>query len=225
MKMSGLLSGTAMSAGSGVGPRGFVDNSDQEETPNVSPEEQSQYDMFVKNGMELLYRKDGTIEPEVLKRLSTGKKPIDTLAQTAVWLVMMLEQSAKQKGQDISDDVIMHGGRELLEQLADVDSHAGIHDFQQAELQGAWYNALDMYRESNSEPGDRFKPEEAAGAFEALNEADKEGRADEVVPGFYQQSERAITTAQQDQPVTDDQTDEGGDKKVLSAKSRGLLNG
>lgn len=223
MKVSGILGG-GPGQGSGIGPTGFVDNSDSENTPNVPPEEQAQYDTFVKNGMQLLYTPDGKVEPEVLKRLSTGKKPIDTLAQTGVWLVMMLEKSAKDSGAPVPDDVFMHGSRELFEQLADIDNASGIHNFKEAELQGAWYNALDMYREANSEPGDRFKPEEAAGAFEALNEADKEGRANEVVPGFYQQSEQAITAAQRDQSPTDDQTDDQGDKKILNRKQTGAMN-
>lgn len=230
---TGLLSSTAMT-GSGTGPHGFVDNSDNEDHPNVTPEEQQQYNTFVQNGMQIIYTTDGKVNDEVLKRLSTGKKPIDTLAQTAVWLVMMLEQNAKQNNVDISDDVMMHGGKELLEQLADIDHFAGIHDFKEAELQGAWYSALDMYRQANSDPGDRINPQQASGAFEALNEADKEGRADEVVPGFYQQTESAIAAAQKDQaspdnegtessPDSEGSADQG--KKILNQRSVGNPNG
>lgn len=214
--MGGLLS----TDGSGMSPVGFTPDDDFEQEPNVAPEEQSQYNAFVENGMKVLYREDGSVEPEVLKRLSTGNKPIDTLAQTAVWLVMMLEQSAKKKGQPLSDDVIMHGGKELLEQLSDLDDVAGLHTFKQAEIQGAWYKALDMYREANSDEGDRFNTDEAAAAFEALNEADKDGRADEIVPGFYQQAEKGIAVAMQDgAPV--EQEDDQGDVKVLNRKNRG----
>ncbi len=233
MKATGLLASTALQ-GSGTGPSGFTDSDAQDDTPNVSPEEQQQYNQFVQNGMQLLYTKDGKIEPEVMKRLSTGKKPMDTLAQTAVWLVMMLEQNAKQKGVEISDDVIMHGGRELFEQLADIDSKLGVHDFNQGEIQGAWYNALDMYREANSGPGDRINPDQAKAAFEALNEADKEGRADEVVPGFYQQTEKGIAMAQQDQAPQDDENSEGSPdnegaegegRKILNRRMTGSVNG
>jgi hypothetical protein len=220
---TGLLSSTALT-GSGTGPQGFDGMAPEEEgQPNVAPEEQEEYDTFVKNAMEVMYSEKGEIEQEVLKRLATGKKPIDSLSQTTVWLTMMLEQSAKQKGMEISDDVLLHAGREILEQLAEIASSSKIHDFKQAELQGAWYNALDMYREANSEPGDRFRPDEAAAAFEALNEADKEGRADEVVPGFYQQTEKSIAVAQQDQAPTQDEDEEGGDEKVMNRRAMGLM--
>lgn len=232
MKASGLLSSTVMQ-GSGTGPNGFVDTSQDDSKPNVSPQEQKQYDQFVQNGMQILYTNDGKVQPEVLKRLSTGDKPIDTLAQTGVWLVMMLEQNAKQNNVQITDDVMMHGGLELFEQLADIDKSAGIHDFKQAELQGAWYNALDMYREANSDPGDRFNPADAKAAFETLNEADKEGRADEVVPGFYQQTENAIAAAKADQATTDNEDTEtspdsegpADEKKVLNRRVTGSTNG
>lgn len=210
---TGLLATSAMGpmAGSGTGPAGFVgtgpnpENSAAEnsEQPNVTPQEQQQYDAFVQNGMQVLYTKDGKINPEVVKRLSTGKQHMDTLAQTSVWLVMMLEQNAKQAGTDIPDDVLMHGGRELFEQLAEIDETLGIHKFKQAEMQGAWYQALDLYREANSDTGDRFGPdgggEEAAQTFSELNAADQEGRADEVVPGFYQTVQKGMSMAQADQ--------------------------
>lgn len=223
MKVGGLLGG-GEGNGSGTAPTGFS-GVDEEETPNVAPEEQQQYDIFVKNGMELLYREDGTVQPDVLKRLSTGKKYIDTLAQTLVWLVMMLETSAKSNNAPISDDVLMHGGRELLEQLIDIADAAGIHKFTQAEQQGAWYQALDMYREANSGEGDRIDNEAAKASFEQLNEADKEGRGDEVVPGFYQQSERAIALAKEDHAPVEEEDLEDGDRKVLSARSRGGTRG
>lgn len=222
---AGGILGGGPGAGSGMAPQGFVNNEAEEEAPNVSEEEQQQYNTFVQNGMEILYTEEGEVQPEVLKRLSTGKKPIDTLAQTTVWLVMMLEQSAKQDGLQITDDVMLHGSKELFEQLVEIGEATKLHEFKEAELQGAWYNALDMYREANSDEGDRFNKEEAAAAFEALNEADKEGRADEIIPGFYQQSERAMTMAMQDGNPVQEEDAEGGDEKVMNARDRGSVRG
>jgi hypothetical protein len=217
-KMGGILGG-GLEGGSGAGPVGFTDGEDPEETPNVTPEEQAEYDKFVKNGMEILYGQDGEVEPEVLKRLSTGNKPIDTLAQTTVWLVMLLDEDAKRNGIEVSDDILFHGARELMEQLIEIAEAAGLHEFKEAEIQGAWYSALDMWREANSDEGGRFNPEEAAAEFEALNEADKEGRADEVLPGFEQQSERAVALASADQNMPEEEEDM--ETKTLSKRSIG----
>lgn len=215
-KMGGLLGG-GMGNGSGAAPVGFTGNEETEdETPNVSPEEQQQYDLFVQNGMEILYTDDGTPQPEVLKRLSTGSKPIDTLAQTTVWLVMILEQDAQRAGRPIENDVLFHGAREIMEQMIELAEAADIHTFKEAEIQGAWYQALDMYREANSDEGGRFNKDEAAAEFEALNEADKEGRADEVLPGFERMSEAGVARAMADQNDPDADPEEG--TKRLNSK-------
>ena len=207
-KMTGILGG-GIGNGAGAGPVGFTPGEDIEddETPNVDPEEQQQYDQFVTNAMELMYGDDDKVEPQVLQRLSTGNKPIDVLAQTTVWLVMLVEQDATRNNVNITDDVVFHAGREIMEQLIEIAEAAEIHTFKEAEIQGAWYQALDMYREANSDEGGRFNPEEAAAAFEALNEADKEGRADEVLPGFEQNSERAISRAMADQNEVEEEED------------------
>lgn len=206
-KMGGILGG-GIGNGAGVGPINFSGENEEVEEPNVSEDEQRQYDLVVKNGMELLYTPEGKVQPEVLQRLSTGNKPIETLAQTAVWLVMLLEQDAQRNGQPIEDDVLFHAGRELFEQMIEIAEAADIHNFKEAEIQGAWYNALDMYREANSDEGGRFNPQEAAAEFEALNEADKEGRAEEVLPGFEQMSERAVALAMQDQNPVEGEEEE-----------------
>ena len=205
-KITGILGG-GMGGGAGAGPVDFVDQGEDEQAPNVTPEEQQEYDAFVQNAMNVMYREEGEVEPEILKRLSTGNKPIDTLAQTTVWLVMLIEQDAKRNQMPISDDVIFHAGKEIMEQLIEVAEAADLHDFKQAEIQGAWYQALDMYREANSDEGGRFNPEEAAAAFEALNEADKEGRADEILPGFEQNAEKAISLAMADQNEVEEEED------------------
>lgn len=210
MARQGGLLGGGLEGGSGAAPIGFNGEAGPDEEPNVSPEEQQQYDRFVENGMQLIYDENGKVSDEVVKRLSTGNKPIDALAQTAVWLVMLLEQDAARNKATVEDDVLMHAGKELFEQLVEVAEALGIHTYKEAELQGAWYTALDMYREANSDEGGRFDPEIAAAEFTQLNEADKEGRADEVLPGFEEQTEKAIFLAKNDQNPVDEEVEADG---------------
>lgn len=217
--MGGILGG-GFGAGSGTGPIGFNDEAmPEEETPNVSEEEQRQYDAFVQNAMAILYTEDEKVQPEVVQRLSTGNKPIDTLAQTLVWLVMIVEQDASRNNQPIDDDVIYHAAAELLSQLVEIAEAYGIHTYKEAEIQGAWYQALDMYREANSDEGGRIKQDEAAAAFEALNAADKEGRADEIIPGYEQLMERGMAMAAADENPVEEEEDE--EKVVLNRRMTG----
>lgn len=204
------MAGGLLGQGAGVVPTGF-NGEDKEEEPNVSPEEQKQYDTVVKNALEFLYTRDGKVLPEVLGRLNTDK-PIDGLAQTCVWVVMMVENSAKANNFSIDDDVLFHASTEIIEELAEIASKAKIHDFTQGEIQGAWYNALDMYREANTGDGGRFNPEQAASEFQALNQADMEGRADDVLPGF--------SMVEQAQSMAGKPEDEEGDEDKITLHNK-----
>lgn len=141
---------------------------DGEPQANVSPEEQAQYDEFVTNGMHLIYQKQGDtvqVAPAVLGQLkgdwkgveaSLGqipqeeqpldqKSPIDCLAVATVALVLSLEASASGAGKQLDPAVTFHGGAELLEQLAVIDSAAGIHDFTDDEMTGAAHRTAMLY--------------------------------------------------------------------------------
>jgi len=206
--MAGLLN----LQGAGVAAEGF-NGEDVEGEPNVTPEEQADYDLFVKNAMEFIYTEDDKVLPDVMKRLATGK-PVDALAQTAVWVVSMVESSAKANTKEITDDVVFHGGREILEQLVEVAEAGGNHDFSEKDIEGAWYQALDMYREAASPEGGRFNAEEATAEFMELNEADQQGRADDVLPGFGQLAQK--------QTIKNQAAEEEGDPTAMAAADPGV---
>jgi hypothetical protein len=152
----------------GQGDQGPPQDDSGDPQPNVSPEEQAQYDEFVTNGMHLIYQKQGDtvqVAPAVLAQLkgdwkgvegSLGqvpqeekpldpKSPADCLAVATVALVLSLEASATGAGKQLDPAVTFHGGAELLEQLADIDSAAGIHDFSDDEMTGAAHRTALLY--------------------------------------------------------------------------------
>lgn len=149
--------------------------------PNVSPEEQAQYDQFVNKGFEVIY--DKRTLPQVLDTLKGGDDPQAGLANATAMVVMRLEDSAKQAGKPIPPDVVFHGGVEILEDLANLASEAGIHDFSEEEIEGALYQALDVYRSTRQKQGELDE-----GAikqdFSEIVEADRQGRLGEMVPGL-----------------------------------------
>lgn len=185
--MAGLLDSAGM-AGAPTGapqaqPQG-APTGDDEETPNVSPEEQAQYEQFVNNGLEVIYGGDGDeagARPDVLSRLQESSDPLENLANTAVWLTTMLETSAENGGTQLDDAVVFHGGKAILEELAEVAQAANIHDYSEKEMEGAWYRALDLYRETATESG-RIDPEALKQQFGAIEQADQQGRMGELLP-------------------------------------------
>lgn len=156
---------------------------DTGETPNVTPEEQAAYDQFVKNGMEVIYSDEGgNVRPDILNRLRQHPDdPIHTLANVAVWLTINVEQSAEQSGAQIDDDVLMHGGIALLEELAEVSGAAKIHTYDEKEVNAATLAAMDLYREAMTQSG-KIDPEQLKQEFGQIVAADKAGNVASVLP-------------------------------------------
>lgn len=164
-------------ADQGVAPEESAD----EEQPNVSPEDQAQYDQFVQNGMELMYGEQ--VMPALLKSIESTEDPAEGLGNAVATLVMRLDDSASKAGQEISGDVKLHAAKELLEQMAELAEEAGIHEYTEEEMESAFYFALDVYRTTRQAEG-KINPEEFQGDMQEIQAADQEDRIDEVLPGL-----------------------------------------
>lgn len=169
----------------GGDPSRIDDSDEQGEQPNVSPEEQAQYDEFVNNGLKVIYGggegEEPGARPDILNRLRESSDPIENLANTTVWLVTMLETSAEKGGAQLDDAVVMHGGKAILEELAEVAEAANIHDYSEKEMEGAWYRGLDLYRETATQDG-RVDPDALKAQFGEIEEADRQGRMGDILP-------------------------------------------
>lgn len=176
------------------------DESDEDgEMPNVTPEEQAQYEAFVNNGLEVIYGKgegesgEPGAREDILNRLRESSDPIENLANTTVWLVTMLETSAESGGVQLDDAVVMHGGKAMLEELAEVAEAANIHDYSEKEMEGAWYRGLDLYRETATEQG-RIDPDMLKQQFGEIEEADRQGRMGDVLPQLGSEADGKVPT-------------------------------
>jgi hypothetical protein len=151
---------------------------------NVTPEEQAQYEMVMRNALKIIYPEgeEAQISPQVLQALKGSENPQMNLATAAVTLVTQLRDSAKKAGQPISDDVLYHAGSDIVGELAEVAEATKIYDFSEEEIENAWYMALDMYRAAGEQSGD-VDSAQLKQSFEELRAADKEGRLDELMPG------------------------------------------
>lgn len=190
--MAGLMSGAmqgapgpAANAGAkpamGGTPQGQP-GEDGEEAPNVSPEEQAQYDAMVNNGLEMIYP-EGKLGDGVRQALQAGNDPKAALAGAAVLIVKELVKSAAAAGQPLGDDVVYHGGFELIQELAEVSGKADIHEYNAEEIEGAWYQALDQYRAMGEQDGS-IDTESLKGEFGQVVEADKAGQLGSLLPGI-----------------------------------------
>jgi hypothetical protein len=209
MQQQAALPDDAM-AGAGMAAS---DGMEQEEQPNVSPEEQAQYDAFMANYMKMAYSKD--VGPKLLDALGgDGGDPVEGLAQATAFIVKRLADGAREAGAEMSQDVLFHGGKEIVEDLAEMQADAGFADLDENQIEQAMYRALDIYREAAMADG-TLNTEALAQDMQSLVEAEQAGALDQVLPGANQAAEKL-------------QSETGGQSQEdapAAPQGRGLANG
>lgn len=167
----------APAQGGAPAPQGVAPEVGYQGEGNVAPEEQAAYDKFVDNGFKLIY--DDKTMPNILNLLQSSQDKILNLASAALNVVMHLKESAKNAGREIPPDILMHGGVEILEDLAELSDKAGIYEYSQDEIEGATYRAFDMYREMEDQRGETDQEARMA-EMQELAQAEKDGRLGEM---------------------------------------------
>lgn len=159
---------------------------------NVSPEEQAQYTKFEENYMRMIYTPEGEVNPDVLKSLSepaplppemegeAPPPPIAALATTAVTIVQSLDDSAREAGKPLTDDVLVQGGIAVIEELAEIAEAASIYDYSEDEMSGAATVAMNMYRDKAIADG-RTDEQTLASQWDEIQKANQEGRDNELL--------------------------------------------
>ncbi|GAA4108928.1 hypothetical protein ACFFTN_01515 [Aminobacter aganoensis] len=145
------------------------------ESVQASPEEQADYERFIGRAFELIYNQQ--MLPQVLGLLQGEGDPKEGLARAATMIIGRVAGAAQQAGTKLSGDVLLHAGTAVFEDLANLASEAGIHDFGEDRdgLEGAYFKALDLYREMLQQSG---QLDEAAVAqdLDQLMRADQDGQ-------------------------------------------------
>jgi hypothetical protein len=176
--------------------------------PNVSPEEQQQYEEFVLSGLALIYDEPpkgepqdggqpqgkGQVRPGILKLLDNDPSDLKGIlnakeleqfsplvAIAAATVVVTVEIQKLAKGEDISDDVVLHGGAAILEELAKSGCAATSSSSARTTCTRRSSMAADIYREVAADAG-LIDENALKDQFAMLVKADKEGRLADVSP-------------------------------------------
>jgi hypothetical protein len=190
--------------------------------PNVSPEEQKQYEEFVLAGMALIYdREEGAkkaqVRPGILKLLDDDPSdlkgilksdelehfsPLVAIAATTVVVVVEIQKLAGDAAP--SDDVVLHGGVAILEELAQIWMQANEKQLGEDDVHKALSMAADIYREVGADAG--LVDENALkDQFSELVKADKAGRLADVSPELAGINKAAEMNAEQPDDQEPDQ--------------------
>lgn len=175
-------------------PTSMLGEFDEDAMEEASPEEQAQYEGFVTSALAMIYPEQtpgevnpailanlrGQFEPDALAMFEAAEpaltdSPQDSVAATAVLLTVMNES----RGQ-FTDDVVMHGGAAIVEELVEVSEAAKIHDFSDRDMETVTYRAMDLYRISSP----RADPAALTEQFKLLMQANEQGNLGAVLPGL-----------------------------------------
>ncbi len=186
--MEGLLAqGQPQQQGQPDADPRYTNEQDQGEQM-ASPEDQAQYEKAIVNAQKLIYTPDNQPQPGILDALKSANEqqpqdqqgkalspPVSALSHVAVMVVSKLDDSAREAGQPLTNDVLQEVGGDVISMLADVAAATGIYDYTEENIQGATVAAYDMYRDKAIADG-RTSEDELNQEWEGLLQADKEGR-------------------------------------------------
>ncbi|MCA1971905.1 MAG: hypothetical protein LDL44_03635 [Caenispirillum sp.] len=199
MKPPGLLARAAGAMPQGGAMSPSTDAPSPADERQATPEEQRLYETVVKNAHRLIYDVNaegrGTVRKGVLESLRGAGNPKEGLAATAASIAKRLLDSARESGVQIDGDIMLNAGQEIVEELADLQAQAGIADLPEDAIEGAFYRAADLVRETASAEG-VLDTQVFARDFKAMQEADAGGRLDAVVPGATAAKERLMSRSQ-----------------------------
>jgi len=166
-----------------------------DEQPNVTPEEQAEYERLVTSGLELIYEGDG-VRPGIIELLDEDPtdliqifgddpafeqfSPVVALAATTAVVCLELARNHRE-GADGA--ILYHAGVAMLEELAEVSEQVTGAEITDEQMNDALMMALDLYREAATAEG-LLDPAQLEEDFAEIKRADETGDVASVLPGF-----------------------------------------
>lgn len=124
--------------------------------------------------------------PEAAPEQPAAESENDVLPIAATATIVVLQLMRISDETDRPDDaIVMHGGREIVEELAQVWSSQHKVELQQGELNHAFAMATDLYREAATAAG-YVDEEQLKAVWSDIVEADKSGKLGEMLPEIDQ---------------------------------------
>ncbi len=154
----------------------------------VTPEEQKIYTQFVRRAQQYMSK-----SPEkIIDQMNNRKKPVfQNVGKTALMIAQGVAKSAKAGGQDISADIMHHGGQEIVELLMELGNSAGIWPFKQESqeydeaMSMAFMHGAELAGKEILGGPDAQSMTDQAGNFLAMQIAGEQERG-EVDAGFFE---------------------------------------
>ena len=142
-----------------------------DESSNVTPEEQQQYDMVMTAARGIMFGAQGS--KVVLQKLEQGKDDIaSTIGHTAAMVISSVKGGIEQKGHEVPGDILFHAGMEVVADLVQVAEAGKLMDEadEKKVTEEAVFEGLRVFGEAQIKSG-KVTPEDQAAAAADLKAA------------------------------------------------------
>ena len=109
----------------------------------VNPKLQEQVDIFIANGMEIIH--NNKVSDGMLSKILKSKNRIEAIAEAVVTIINRLFDSAKESGQSLSNETLVHGSNFLLGELINLAETAGMQKLSDEQRTEALQRGVGMF--------------------------------------------------------------------------------
>ena len=158
---------TATTPPRGMGQAAAPQAPGMERTP-ATPEQQAVYNRFV--GMCLMMLWNEQFMAKATKMIKQHPDETDAMASIGAAVVQRVYMAADEQGQPVPLEVLLHGGLEVMQEVARFAEASGVQGIDENEIETAFYMAADKVREALVQAG-MVNQDEMAAEFEQVREA------------------------------------------------------
>ena len=162
--MAGLMRPPAAQGEAPGGPGGPM-RSGAARRRKATPEEQRLHDDFVGNAIKTVYQPETARHIVALLSGGEGAYPVEELAKVTAMVISGVKASAEGAGREVPDAIVVRAAAKVASDIAnELAPAAGLPKFEERQVQGAYFRAMEMLAEDRR-----------AGAAETPPEAGEDG--------------------------------------------------
>lgn len=135
------------------------------EPKQATKDQQRIYNRFVGLCMAFLWSEK--FMPKAVKIIKAHPNETDAMAMIGATIVQRVFMAADSQGEPIPPEVLLHGGLEVMNEVATFAKAAGVEGIDPDEIETAYYLAADKVRDGLVKAG-KLDPQELAGQFEEI---------------------------------------------------------
>ena len=128
-----------------------------QEGSQVPPEIQSQFDMFIINGMEIIH--DPKATDGILNRIKKVGNPMKGIAEATVDIVTRLSDSSAENGIQLANEVLVHGSNFLMGEIMNITEVSGMQPLSEEQRTQSFQLATSLYIDNAVKSG-KMTPEQ-----------------------------------------------------------------